>query len=432
MIDKIKIKYAELSDKIYINGTHIKDIEKFERAYSYILDDVTFYTYEYDEEEDIYSVPSNSYYKLDIEDYIDNRNFFLNEKDKHFTFAGDLRQEQQDVVDSFFKIGRVRSGLFQAPCGWGKTYAACSLISQADMPTLIIVHTKLLFKQWQQELEKLIPNSVIGSIGDGEFKVTNLTVGIYKSVHNNMEQIKNKFSLIFVDEAHLCPADLFSTTVNNINCKIKIAVTATPRRKDGKHIVLNDFFTPFRVVARDEKEHETPRIQVISTDVSFNVIEPKRDWSRQMNKVTQSKVLLSLIAKEATQDIANGRCLLILSERVDMLKTLQKMINKSVLLIGETGEEDRKDILKTAGSKYKAILSTKIFDEGISCHRLDTLYLTCPNNNPIKLEQRIGRIIREHPDKKVPLIKDFWFKGAIVNNQQRKRLAWYQSRNYIL
>jgi len=60
------------------------------------------------------------------------------------------------------------------------------------------------------------------------------------------------------------------------------------------------------------------------------------------------------------------------------------------------------------------------------------LYLTCPNNNPIKLEQRIGRIIREHPDKKVPLIKDFWFKGAIVNNQQRKRLAWYQSRNYIL
>jgi len=151
-----------------------------------------------------------------------------------------------------------------------------------------------------------------------------------------------------------------------------------------------------------------------------------------MNKITQSKALLSLIAKEATQDIANGRCLLILSERVDMLKTLQKMIYKSVLLIGETNEEDRKEILKTAGTKYMAILSTKIFDEGISCHRLDTLYLTCPNNNPIKLEQRIGRIIREHPDKNVPLIKDFWFKGAIVNNQQRKRLAWYQNRSYIL
>ena len=51
MTDKIKVKYAELSDKIYINGSDIDDIEKFERAYSYILDDVAFYTYDYDEEE---------------------------------------------------------------------------------------------------------------------------------------------------------------------------------------------------------------------------------------------------------------------------------------------------------------------------------------------------------------------------------------------
>jgi len=145
MTDKIKITYAELSDKIYINATDIDDIDKFERAYSYILDDVAFYTYDYDEEEDVYSVPSNSYYKLEIEKYTDKRNFFANEESNSFNFAGNLRQEQQDVVDAFFKIGRVRSGLFQAPCGWGKTYAACSLIAQADMPTLIIVHTKLLF-----------------------------------------------------------------------------------------------------------------------------------------------------------------------------------------------------------------------------------------------------------------------------------------------
>ena len=111
MTDKIKVKYAELSDKIYINGSDIDDIEKFERAYSYILDDVAFYTYDYDEEEDIFSVPSNSYYKLEIESYKDSRNFFANE-DANFSFSGNLRQEQQDVVDAFFKIGRVRSGLF--------------------------------------------------------------------------------------------------------------------------------------------------------------------------------------------------------------------------------------------------------------------------------------------------------------------------------
>ena len=84
------------------------------------------------------------------------------------------------------------------------------------------------------------------------------------------------------------------------------------------------------------------------------------------------------------------------------------------------------------GGKYKAVLSTKLFDEGISCHRLDTLYLTCPSNNPIKLEQRIGRIIREHPDKQLPMVVDFWLSGAIVARQQKTRLDWYKQRGYYI
>ncbi len=72
----------------------------------------------------------------------------------------------------------------------------------------------------------------------------------------------------------------------------------------------------------------------------------------------------------------------------------------------------------------------KLFDEGISCHRLDTLYITCPSNNPIKLEQRIGRIIREHPDANKPLVEDFWLTGGVVARQQQKRLEWYKQRGY--
>ena len=108
-----------------------------------------------------------------------------------------------------------------------------------------------------------------------------------------------------------------------------------------------------------------------------------------------------------------------------MLKDINKLIPKSICLIGETDESTRKDILANVGGKYKAILSTKLFDEGISCHRLDTLFLTCPSNNPIKLEQRIGRIIREHAEKQLPMIVDFWLRSPIVNRQQAKRLEWY-------
>jgi superfamily II DNA or RNA helicase len=61
---------------------------------------------------------------------------------------------------------------------------------------------------------------------------------------------------------------------------------------------------------------------------------------------------------------------------------------------------------------------------------LDTLLFTCPGNNYAKLEQRIGRIQRSHPDKKYPLIVDFWLVGPIVFNQQQNRLEWYRKQNF--
>ena len=283
-----------------------------------------------------------------------------------------------------------------------------------------------------EELNKQLPGIPIGTIGDGEFNIQEITVGIYKSIYNNLTALSNQFSMVMVDEAHLCPAELFSNALNNINCKIKIAVTATPKRKDGKHIVLDDYFTAFKVYAQDLSKKDSPLVELVKTDIPFQVLDPKRDWSRQLNKLTERNEYINLISEIATQDIANGRCPLILSDRVNMLKNLQKLIKGSVLLIGETKEENRKDILNNTGNKYKAILSTKIFDEGISCHRLDTLYLTCPSNNPIKLEQRIGRILREHPDKKHPLIRDFQLRGAIVHKQQLNRLNWYQEKGFIL
>ena len=80
-----------------------------------------------------------------------------------------------------------------------------------------MVHTKLLFRQWIEELEHQIPNLKIGKIGDGLLQIEDITVGIYKSVYNNLAQLRESFSMIIVDEAHLCPADLFSTALNMKN-----------------------------------------------------------------------------------------------------------------------------------------------------------------------------------------------------------------------
>lgn len=425
-MSKIKVKNITIAEKIYIRKEDVENSSALLAAYTYNNGDEFLSTIE--ESDEYFLVPSNSYNKLEWDNLVDNRNF--SHLEYSLEFKGTLRPEQQEAVNKFFINNRARSGLLQAKPGWGKTFAACSLIARNNSKTLILVHTKLLFEQWLKEIAEQLPEVSMGKIGDGFFSIQDVTVAIYKTAYNNIEQLRDTFSTLIVDEAHKCPADMFSTVVNNINTKVKIAITATPRRKDGKHVYLEDFFSTFKVTAEDSRVMAVPSVTVVTTDFKFGIIDPKRDWARAMNKLCADDTYLELIANKAISYIKQGRCPLIIGDRVEMLKKLQKLIPTSICVIGESSNEIREDALQNLGTAYKAILTTKLFDEGISCHRLDTLFFTCPSNNNVQWEQRIGRIERLHPDKQFPLIVDFWLSGAVVSRQQKARLAWYQQRGY--
>ncbi len=424
---KYTVKKATISDKIYFHKSDLVDIDLHTLRYvlfTYNMVDSFYSTIEYNEETGMCSVPSGAWHKLNILDLTDDR-FVTTAQD--WTFNGTLRETQQETVDKLLSGDKLFSGLIQAPCGWGKTFAGTYIVGTYKKPTLIVCHTKLLAEQWYGELKKLISGTDIGFIGDGRESIKPITVGIYKSLIKRLDKIQDTFEVMFVDEAHLCPAETFSKVVNGINAKVKIALSATPWRKDGLHVILPDYFGPNKVIAKDVSKL-VPSVEVVKTSIPFPIINPNRDWTKQLTKLGSNTAYLNLIATHARDKIASGRCLLILSERIEMLEQLRALIPNSVLLVGAT--KNRDEILKNAGTKYSAILTTKIFDEGISCHRLDTIYFTCPNNNAAKLEQRIGRIQREHPEKKSPLIVDFWLSGAIVQAQQRNRLEWYIRNNF--
>lgn len=424
---KYTVKKAVISDRIYFHKSDLVDIDLHTLRYvlfTYNLVDNFYSTIEYDEDTGMCSVPSGAWHKLNILDLTDTR--FVTER-QDWTFNGSLRPTQQEAVDKILIGDKLYSGLIQAPCGWGKTFAGTYIVGTYRKPTIIVCHTKLLAEQWYKELKTLISGTDIGFIGDGRENIKPITVGIYKSLIKRLDKIQDMFEVMFVDEAHLCPAETFSKVVNGINAKVKIALSATPWRKDGLHVILPDYFGPNRVIAKDVSKL-IPNVEVVKTSVPFPIINPNRDWTKQLTKLGGNTAYLNLIASHARDKIASGRCLLILSERIEMLEQLRSLIPNSVLLVGAT--KNRDEILNNAGIKYSAILTTKIFDEGISCHRLDTIYFTCPNNNAAKLEQRIGRIQREHTDKKWPLVVDFWLSGAIVQAQQRNRLEWYIRNNF--
>lgn len=425
---KFSLKNAKISDKIYFTQEDLyKDADDiFYEFFNYQAGDSFISTWSQDEETGEISVPSGAFYKIDFESVVDDRPLF---EKSNWAFRGTLKSEQQQVADKIFRDGRLYNGLIKAPCGWGKTFLGCYLIANNGKPTVIVVHTKLLAYQWHEALEALIPDQKIGFIGDGRLEVQNITVAIYKTLINNLDTLKNNFEVVFVDEAHLCPAEMFSRVVNGLSARTKIALSATPTRKDGLHVFLSDFFGPNRVTAID-KARLTPAVEIIRTDITFRIRNPAKDWALALNQLSQNDQYINLICDVARRKIAQGRCLLIISERIDMLKRINAKLERSEMLVGATKNTDRERILKEAGKSVDVILSTKIFDEGISCHRLDTILFTCPQNNYAKLEQRIGRILREHEEKKFPLIVDFWLKSPIVKNIQDKRLQWYKQQQF--
>ena len=87
--------------------------------------------------------------------------------DIDLTFAGDLRDYQHKVVDTFLKNTNPRSGgggLLEIPCGRGKTVIALNIVSRIKKKTLVIVHKSFLLNQWIERIEQFLPGTRVGKI----------------------------------------------------------------------------------------------------------------------------------------------------------------------------------------------------------------------------------------------------------------------------
>jgi len=108
-------------------------------------------------------------------------------------FIANLVSAQQATLDLFKNGSEITSGILKAKCGWGKSLLGTKLTCDSQDTTIILVHTKLLLDQWYK-LFKSCTNYEPGIIGDGTFNPRDVTIGLYISVNNNLDLVKNNFS----------------------------------------------------------------------------------------------------------------------------------------------------------------------------------------------------------------------------------------------
>lgn len=232
-----------------------------------------------------------------------------------FEFHASLRPYQHAAVRALLKA---RSGVIVIPTGGGKTMVAMGIAHALQTRTLFIVHTRELLKQTVNTAREVLGVEA-GVIGSGEWRIAPFTVGLIQTLaRRELNDIVKEFGLVIVDEAHHAPAQSYCQVLPSFLARHRVAMTATPYRKDGLHELLWLQFGDivYRIGKRDLEQHGrllTPVIYPVTTEFSYVY---DNDFTPMITALTHNEERHKRTIETIVDSHRPGGCSLVLTERV--------------------------------------------------------------------------------------------------------------------
>lgn len=313
--------------------------------------------------------------------------------------------------------------------GWGKTFTALYIAYMLRQKALVVTHTGILKDQWVKEAELLfgITPAIISA---GKMNLDSpLVIGNIQTVTKFHSELAKEFGLLIVDEAHHMPAETFSRVIQASYAKYRIGLSGTMVRKDGKHVLIRDAFGD-KLFVPEQANTINPKVKLVRTGIRLT---PGATWATKINNLLYDPDYQDYIATLAAIQISKGHTVLIIADRIGFLENVQNRLGETCLLVtGETPFEDRErakeKILSGEATSIAGI--RQIFSEGVSINKLSCVILAGPIANEALLEQIIGRIMRQYPNKPTPEVLDIQLNGATERRQNNLRLSFYMEKGW--
>lgn len=305
-------------------------------------------------------------------------------------------------------------GILQLACGLGKTVVFLELTARTHVPTLMIVPDTHLMEQWEGEVNRFldVPGG-IGFIRSGSFDwKKNFVLATYHSIAARAEQLQAEgatkwFGLIGWDEGHHISAPTFAPSAEMFPGK-RIALTATPTRDDGTHIIYDHHIGP--VVFKDLRQELKPRIIFKHTGLVMPTEDEKeiRDRTREVHlgKVSEYfagwKPRLEMILSDVKAALDAGRQkVLVLSYSVAEICNLAALwtYGETASLYTDIPEPDPAHIGETLPG---ILLSDEVLQELHNKLAGIKSQLSSPTVNPLlytpmlEMEKQIEQAFRQH------------------------------------
>lgn len=323
-----------------------------------------------------------------------------------------------------------------AGTGVGKTVAALNAIAKTKSRALVIVPSRSLAEQWKQEAINHL-RCETGEIGilDGSSKDVGAERKIVVAVIHSLvdkpivKDLRDSFQMVVFDECHRVPANTFSRVPYLFNPLYRLALSATPERRDGASgLALNHFgFIAEHVVYC---EAEAMPVWFFPLAIDCTVKSPS--WGNRTMRLSKT---LSALAENATYNATlisvinhaarHGRTCLVLSDRISHLEALKAGVEveheNTALFIGKTTKAQFAELKE----KAQVIFATYgVMKEGVDIPRLDWGMDATPRVEGV---QAIGRIRRRLIGKPIPI----WVTPHIESNEMLNGIFHARKRDYI-
>ena len=350
-----------------------------------------------------------------------------------------------DVLVSVLGKKHVGNGAFlEAQCGLGKTNMAIFLMVRLQVKVAVLVHKGDLMEQWKERIEQCT-NARVGTVRGPKVDTEDKDIVLFmaQSVYcgDYDPSMFAEFGLVVVDESHHWAAQTLSKTVPHFPSRRILAVTATPDRKDKLEKVLYWYFgTTVARVRRNTAnlpENKKVQVRVVSLPSHDGCATRIPVLTRAVTQICEDQLRNRMIARMVREFRAQGRYIMVMSERRKHLVELQQVLKEEGLDEAHVGlyvgESTKRGVEKREKNKTLPILlaSNRMAKEGMDVKRLDTLILATPQSD---IRQSVGRIQRDCPGKKQPLVVDLYdvYCAGIVHGMHRKRQSFYKELGFTI
>ena len=334
-----------------------------------------------------------------------------------------------------------RNGILVAPCGSGKTQMGLAIARRISKPTLWITHTRDLMVQAEERAKSIfdLPKEAYGEITEGKVNIgTHLTFSTVQTLARvNLDNLK--FGCVIVDECHHAvqsykSTSMFAKVMNQISCRYKFGLTATPYRGDGlekgRFALIGDICS---VV--DEEEVKEKTVPVYENWYNVPISTNSIDCYNGDGTLDYTKLITGLCSNEERNHFIGrtivdieGSCL-VLSDRLSQLEILMSFVLnfKKCDMVKATntkkGKKERKEAIeKLKDGRIDCLFATyKLAKEGLDIPSLEHVVMASPIKDKSTVIQTAGRVARKAEGKTCGYVHDFIDDMGILQGMAKKR-----------